>query len=113
MFNTYKKLVVDWYAGTDFAGLWGNENTQDPICAKSRTGFLATFSIFPHLWVSKLQSKIAISKLDSEYVVSTHYVRALITLKSIFKEVIDNLGIDSEKLKFISSCNFLRTIMGQ
>ena len=32
-----------------------------------------------------------------------HSVRALITLKSIIKEVIDNLGIDSKKLKFVSS----------
>ena len=29
--------------------------------------------------------------------------RALIPLKSLIKEVIDNLGIDSEKLKFVSS----------
>ena len=32
-----------------------------------------------------------------------HSVRALIPLKNIIKEVIDNLGIDSEKLKFVSS----------
>ena len=32
----------------------------------------------------------------------SHSVRALIPLKSIFKEVIDNLVIDSEKLKFVS-----------
>ena len=30
-------------------------------------------------------------------------VRALLTLKSIIKEVIDNLGIGSEKMKFVSS----------
>ena len=33
----------------------------------------------------------------------SHSIRALIPLKSLFKEVIDNLGIDSEKLKFVSS----------
>ena len=31
------------------------------------------------------------------------HVRALLPLKSLIKEVIDNLGIDSEKLKFVSS----------
>ena len=30
-------------------------------------------------------------------------VRALLPLKSLIKEVIDNLGIDSENLKFVSS----------
>ena len=35
--------------------------------------------------------------------VLSHSVRALLTLKSIIKGVIDNLGIDIEKLKFVSS----------
>ena len=33
----------------------------------------------------------------------SHYARALLTLKNLIKEVIDNLGIDSEKLNFVSS----------
>ena len=32
----------------------------------------------------------------------SHYFRALITLKSIIKKVIENLGIDSDNLKFVS-----------
>ena len=32
-----------------------------------------------------------------------HSVRALLPLKSLIKEVIDNLGIDIENLKFVSS----------
>ena len=51
VFNTSKKLVVDCYAHSDFAGLWGNENPQDPICARSRTGFMVTFDNCPLLWV--------------------------------------------------------------
>ena len=35
--------------------------------------------------------------------VLSHYVRELIPLKSLIKEVIYNLGIDSDKLKFVSS----------
>ena len=46
---------------------------------------------------------IALSTLHSEYVAFSHSVRALLPLKSRIKEVIDNLGIDSEKLKFVSS----------
>ena len=56
VFNPYKKLVVDCYADADYAGLWGHENPQDPICARIRTGFLITFSNCPLLWVSKLQT---------------------------------------------------------
>ena len=33
----------------------------------------------------------------------SHSVRVLLPLKSLIKEVIENLGIDSENLKFVSS----------
>ena len=51
----------------------------------------------------KIQTEIALYTLHSEYVVLSHSVRALLPLKSLIKEVIDNLGIDSENLKFVSS----------
>ena len=51
VFNPFNKLVVDYYAAVDFAGLWGHEDPQDPICARSRTGFLVTFINCPLLWV--------------------------------------------------------------
>ena len=53
--------------------------------------------------MSKLQTDIDIYKLYSEYVVLSHSDRELLPFKSIIKEVIDNLGIESEKLKFVSS----------
>ena len=54
VFNPSKKLVVGFYAGADFSGLWGHENPQDPICARSRTGFVVTFSNCTLFWVSKI-----------------------------------------------------------
>ena len=95
-------MVVDCYADADFAGLWGHEDPQDPICARSRTGFVVTFANCPLLWVSKLQTEIALSTLHSEYESLSCSVRALLPLKILIKEVIDNLGIDSENLKFMS-----------
>ena len=102
LFNPSKKLVVDCYADADFAGLWGHENPQEPICARSRTGFVVTFANFTLLWVSKLQTEISVSTLHSEYVALPHSVRALPPLKSLINEVINNLGIDSKDLKFFS-----------
>ena len=94
VFNPSKKFVVDFYADADFSGLWGHEDPQDPIFARSRTGFVVTFANCPLLWVSKLQTDIALSTLHSEYVALSHSVRALLPLNSLIKEVIDNLGID-------------------
>ena len=103
VFNPSKKLVVDCYADADFAGLWGHENTQEPICARGRTGFVVIFFNCLLFWVSKIQTEIAISTLHSEYVVLSCSVRPLLTLKILIKEVIDNLEIDSENLMFVSS----------
>ena len=45
VFNPAKKMVVSCYADANFSGLWGHENPQDPICTKSRTGFMVTSCI--------------------------------------------------------------------
>ena len=47
VFNPSKKLVVYCYVYTNFTGLLGNENTQYPICDRSRTGFVVSFSNCP------------------------------------------------------------------
>ena len=96
VFNPSNKLVVGFYADAYFAGLWGHENPQDPICDRSRTGFVVTFDNFPLLWVSKLKTEIALYTLHSEYVTLSHSIKSLIPLKSIIKKVIDNLVIESE-----------------
>ena len=62
MFNPSKKMVVYFYADADFTGLWG------PICARSRTGFVVFFVSCLLLWVSKLQTEIALFTLHFKYV---------------------------------------------
>ena len=86
LFNSSKKMVVGCYADADFAGLWGPEDPQDPICARSRTGFVVTFANFPLLWVSTLQTDIALSTLHSEYVALSRSFRELLTLKVLSKK---------------------------
>ena len=103
VFNPSKKLVVDCCYDAYFTGLWVHEYPQDPIFARIITGFVVTFSNCPLLWVSKLHTEIDIYTLHSEYVKLSHSVRALLLLKIIIKEMIENLGIDSEKMNFVSS----------
>ena len=43
--------------------IYGTEDSQDPICAKSRTGYVLLVAGCPLMWVSKLQSKIASSTI--------------------------------------------------
>ena len=45
---------------------------------------------------------MSLSTLNYEYVALSHSVRELLPLKIPIKEVVENLGIDREKLKFVS-----------
>ena len=103
MFNLSKSIVVDCYSDADSAGLWGHENPQYPICARSRNVFVTIFDNCALLWVSKLQKYIYLYTLHSEFVALSHSVRYLFPLKSLIKEVIENSVIDFEMLKFVSS----------
>ena len=94
-------LKVDCFVDADFAGLWGAEDPQDPICAKSRTGYVITFADCPLHWVSKLQSEIALSTLHAEYVALSQSLRDLLPLKALVKEVVKNLKL-SKNLSFIT-----------
>jgi hypothetical protein len=51
-----------------FAGLFGVEDELKPSCAKSRTGYVIEFCDVPILWVSKMQTQIALSTMEAEYI---------------------------------------------
>jgi hypothetical protein len=61
-------LKIDCYPDADFAGLWNRDNKNDPHCICSQTGYLICLLDCPVLWISKLQTKIALSTMEAEYV---------------------------------------------
>ena len=78
---------MDCYVNADFAGLWGVESDQDPVSVKSCSGYLITFMNCPLLWVSKLQSQIALSTMESEYIALSQSMRDLIAVREVLKEI--------------------------
>jgi hypothetical protein len=66
--NPSKTLNIDCYLDADFAGLWTRDNKHDPHCVCSRTGYVICLSNCPVLWKSKLQTDIALSTMEAEYV---------------------------------------------
>ena len=87
MLKPNKIPIVDCYVDSDFAGLWKAENDQNPLCVKSRTGFLIKFMDCPLHWVSKLQSQIALSTMEAEYIALSQSMRELIGFREILKEI--------------------------
>ena len=83
-----QSLNVNCYVDADFAGLWKSENPQDPISVKSRSGHLITFMGCPLLWQSKLQTQIALSTMEAEYIALSNSMRDLIAIRAILEEIV-------------------------
>ena len=106
MFNPPKIIVIGFYVGAGFEGLWVYENNQDHSCVKISSGFVATFSDPPLLWVSKLQTYITISILHSKYVALSLSIRDLLPLNFFIKNVVDKVVMDIKKFKFFIISSF-------
>jgi len=88
-------LQLDVYVDSDFAGLWRSEDSQDPVCVKSRTGFVILLAACPLLWQSKLQGQVALSTMEAEYIALSTGLRSLLPLKTLVAEVAASLMDDS------------------
>jgi hypothetical protein len=82
------------YVDADFGGLWDREAAEDhPITAKSRTGFVIMYAGCPILWASQLQSEIALSTTEAEYLALSTALRNVIPLIRLVKELKRNLQL--------------------
>jgi hypothetical protein len=78
---------VDCYVDADFGGLFSVQDKQDPVSVKSRTGYVITYRNAPLLWVSKMQSQIALSTMEAEYIALSQCMRDLIPIREVLKEI--------------------------
>ena len=91
-------LKIDAFPDADFAGLYGHEKTNDPACAKSRTGFVITVSDCPMVWMSKLQSETALSTMEAEIIALAHCCRELFPVIDVVEEMGIAVGLPTEDL---------------
>ena len=89
-----KKLNVDAYPDADFAGLYNHEDSSDPVCVRSRTGFVICVANCPVFWKSSLQTEIATSTMQAEVIALAGCCRELMPVLDLVKEVGDAVGLD-------------------
>ena len=97
---------LDGYVDADFAGLWGHEDEQDPVCVKSRTGFTLTLFGCPIIWQSKLQTEITLSSTAAEYVAFSMAMRELLPMRVLLQEIGTKLGLDFVRESAVRSTVF-------
>ena len=99
-------LTLDCHVDADFAGLWGHESDQDPVCVKSRTGFVITLEGCPVTWVSKLQTEIALSMLEAEYIALSTAMQDLVPMRRLLMEIGEKCNLDFVKPAMVHSTIF-------
>lgn len=64
------------YVEMDFTSLFSVEDKQDPVSVKSRTRYAIMYCDVQLQWVSKLQTQVASSTMEAEYITATVSVDA-------------------------------------
>ena len=75
------------YVDADFAGLWHQQHSAIWECVLSRTGYIITYCNCPIHWVSKLQTEIALSTTESEYIALSMATTNLLPLRRLLQEI--------------------------
>jgi hypothetical protein len=78
---------LDCYVDADFAGTWMSSTSADPSSIKSRMGYVITFASCPVLWSSKLQTEVALSTTEAEYIALSQSARDLIPMQGLLYEL--------------------------
>lgn len=99
IFKPDKSRGLECYADADFAGMWTPDNADDPSGLLSRTGYVMYYCGCPIFWQSKLQTEIALSTTEAEYIALSTALRQLIPTMNLLKEINQHLGIEFHKPK--------------
>jgi len=67
--------------------MWTEEISDEPLSVKSRKGFVILFANCPVLWSSKLQTEIALSTTDAEYIALSQAMRDLTPMRTLLTEL--------------------------
>ena len=83
--DTTQSFMV--WADADFVGNWNQETAiSDATTAKSRSGFLITYAGCPISWASRMQTEVALSTTESEYISLSSALRETIPMMNLVQE---------------------------
>ena len=103
VFRPYQgDLQVDCYVDSDFCGLFGVEDPEDPVSSRSRTGFVIYLGHCPVHWASKLQPLATLSTAEAEYVALAEAMKTLLPVRRIALAVAKGLSLKLNNSRVIS-----------
>ena len=85
------KQSFDCFVDASFGDNWNLEEAEtEPDTAKSRTGFVINYANCPIIWKSTMQTTIALSSTEAEYIACSNALREVISMMQIVRELKDN-----------------------
>ena len=90
LFRPNKAQSINTYVDASFAGEWNQEWSEEASSVLSRTGYVILYANCPIIWASKLQTEIALSTTESEYIAFSQSLRDVIPLINLLREL-DNV----------------------
>jgi hypothetical protein len=99
-----KEQSFECWVDASHAGEWQTEGVEDESSsARSRMGYVFTYANCPILWASKMQTEIALSTTEAEYMALSMAMREMIPLVRLFEEA-KHHGIDIDVNKAVVKC---------
>jgi hypothetical protein len=95
---------LECFSDADFAGNWNiTEAEHDDSTARSRTGYVIWFAGCPLIWGWRLQTEIALSSTESEYISLSQSLRDVIYIIDSILEM-QTAGLDFTDLPPMVHC---------
>ena len=78
---------LECFVNADFAGDWNQADSNNAEAVMSCTGYVITYAGCPFFWCSKLQTEIALSTTESEYIALSQVMREVILTMTLLEEI--------------------------
>ncbi len=92
---TMNILHLDLYVDADFCGLYGQEDCRNPDSVRSRTAYIAILGGWPIIWKTQLQTSLAQSTMEAEYIALSSALRTFLPLQWLIEEIIKKTNCDT------------------
>ena len=91
---------LECFVDADFAGGWKDGDHSAPESVLSRTGYVIMYAGCPITWGSRMQTDIALSTTESEYIALSTALSEVIPVIQLMKEIASMFGLLTHKPVF-------------
>ena len=84
---------LECHVDADFAGGWSSGDHSHPEQVLSRAGYVISYAGCPIYWVSKMESEIALSTTEAEYIALSMAMRDVLPFLNLMAEIKEFLPV--------------------